>query len=1047
MNTSRQNNISKEDLYKKYLNIFSGIKFTLREIDIMSCVLHNRGNKKTADILSISYRTVETHIRNIIGKINKATRDDIIDFIEKSQVLSHFKTYYTWVITNYYFKNCLLKIASINQQKLHYAITDKMTSMEDQSYSVFTEKLQNMQKDLQLANIILTVKKSTTDHYFTLEPEGSKVSHKKIVIVFDNTNIKDTSGIIYIDFRGNYYLSILNLLETIIPKEAEVKKIIQEFKDQYFNLQGVSDLTITAKNTEKHTNKRVFIKYLIAALVIVIMALAVIFFFQKRDKLSPEPNIHNSSHRLSVDKNLHTWDLPYFNLEHYVNRTEIIKTITSRFTKKENIGNQTVFIGLYGLAGMGKTTLAKYLIHHPVKKYDFKGWFNAENDDFLKNSYISIGEKYHLFSRDTPEHQKIDKIKAWLNSQEDLLIVYDNAPDATILKKYLPNHGHIIITSRNYKLPGALALESMTQKESIALLLDLIPQKTMENQQAVNTLIETMGHLPLALSQAGAYIADNEMTISAYLSLYERARKKLLSDKTLPAMEEHEPIYIAWNLIIKALKQKPNQEKIFQLMGFIGQCYREEIPKKLLSQYLYGSTESDGMIELNTVFKSLKEYSLIKVYDDTISIHPLLHSFFQDLFADNTHKIQIIKKSIDTMVELKSLAEVPNNFAKLLFPHVESIFKHAQTTLKAQEYNKLILILAHISYTIGHYTFSYRTFKRALELQTKNFGDDHIENAKILGYLGKIEVILGYYDDSKKHLMRALEIQRKHYGLNSIKTTHILIALAKLEGATGHYLASHEMLEKALHIQKQNVNQNDKLDSNTIKITLLLGVNNLFLENYEVSDKLISQALSMAIERYGKKHMFVNSISFYLARAKLGLGNYQESIKLFKAVLTVSNQYFGLDHPDGSSHLHFLGKAQAMVGSYKESQQSLEKSLTIQESYFGANHARVAETLHTLGELHMKLSNDQESQKLLERALKIQENNFGSDNNKVADILYSLGDLNIKTGNYQAAKKFLERSLQIHKKYFGADHKKVKRTKDVLQTIGLIVTPHLICQN
>ena len=193
--TSRQNNISKEDLYKKYLNIFSGIKFTLREIDIMSCVLHNRGNKKTADILSISYRTVETHIRNIIGKINKATRDDIIDFIEKSQVLSHFKTYYTWVITNYYFKNCLLKIASINQQKLHYAITDKMTSMEDQSYSVFTEKLQNMQKDLQLANIILTVKKSATDHYFTLEPEGSKVSHKKIVIVFDNTNIKDTSRV------------------------------------------------------------------------------------------------------------------------------------------------------------------------------------------------------------------------------------------------------------------------------------------------------------------------------------------------------------------------------------------------------------------------------------------------------------------------------------------------------------------------------------------------------------------------------------------------------------------------------------------------------------------------------------------------------------------------------------------------------------------------------------------------------------------------------------------------------------------------------------
>ena len=117
MNTSNQHNISKEDLYKKYLNTVSGINFTLREIDIMSCVLHNRGNKKTADILSISYRTVESHIRNIIGKINKASRDDIIDFIEKSHVLAHFNTYYTWMLTRYYFKNCLLKIAKINQQE------------------------------------------------------------------------------------------------------------------------------------------------------------------------------------------------------------------------------------------------------------------------------------------------------------------------------------------------------------------------------------------------------------------------------------------------------------------------------------------------------------------------------------------------------------------------------------------------------------------------------------------------------------------------------------------------------------------------------------------------------------------------------------------------------------------------------------------------------------------------------------------------------------------------------------------------------------------
>lgn len=1015
------------------MNIISGVKFTLREVDVIACVLHHRGNKRTADILSISYRTVEVHIRNIIGKINKATRDDIIDFIEKSQVSAHIKTYYTWVLISYYFKNCLLKIARINQQELHYAIIDKMSVTEDQSYRLLTEKLQNIQKDLQLANVILTVKKSTTDHYFTLEPEGTKASHKKIVIVFDNNNNKDTSEVIYIDFRGNYYLSILNLLETIIPK-AEVKKIIQEFKDQYFNLQGVTNI---ASDAEQHANKRVFIKYLIAALVIVIMALAVIFFFQKRDKLSPEPNIHNSSHKLPVEKISQTWDLPYFKLAHYVNRNEIIKTVTDKLTQAQNVNKPTVFVGLYGLAGIGKTTLAKYLIHHPVKKYDFKGWFNAENDDLLKSSYISLGEKHHLFSQEVSEHQKIDKTKAWLNSQEDLLIVYDNAPDATILKKYLPDHGHIIITSRNYKVPGALALETMTQQESATLLSNLIPKKIMENQQAVDALVKTMGCLPLALSQAGAYIADNQIIIADYLNFYRHARKKVLSDKTLPAMEEHEPIYIAWNLTIQALRQKSNQEKIFQLLGFIGQCYREKIPKKLLSQYLFNSTDGDAMVELNTVLKSLTEYSLVKIYENTIAIHPLIHSFVQDLFTDQVIEVDIVKKAIESIIAFKSSLDIKlkDNFVKMLSPHVESIFSKAKNILKEQEYTKLTVFLGHSYYHLGDYKMSQKLLIRALDIQTQQAGNDCVENGLILYYLGKVEIQFGNYDKSQEHLTRSLEIQKKHYGADNIKTNPTLIQLAKLECTIGNYNACKDMLKKALYIQNQYADKNKPVDLNKIEILFLLGANELLLGNYEKSKKLLQQVSNLEAQHYDKNHVLTAPALYYLARVEMELGNYQESINLLKKVLTIENQYYGIDHPETIFTLHYLGRAEAMVGNYKTSKELLEQSLKFQEKYFGINHVKVADTLNSLGLLYMKIGKHQDSQQVLERALQIQEKSLDSNHIKVADTLYVLGELHSKTGNHQAAKKFLERALKIHKKYFGADHKKVKRTMDALDVL------------
>lgn len=42
-----------------------GINFTCREIDVIACILHGRVTKKIAIFLSISYKTVETHVRNI----------------------------------------------------------------------------------------------------------------------------------------------------------------------------------------------------------------------------------------------------------------------------------------------------------------------------------------------------------------------------------------------------------------------------------------------------------------------------------------------------------------------------------------------------------------------------------------------------------------------------------------------------------------------------------------------------------------------------------------------------------------------------------------------------------------------------------------------------------------------------------------------------------------------------------------------------------------------------------------------------------------------
>ena len=87
--------------------------FTIREIDIIACLIHNRGEKKIAALLSISPRTVSAHVRNIMQKLTCNSREAIIDFIEKSGKLNFLKNHYNILLINATFQNYLVKIGKL----------------------------------------------------------------------------------------------------------------------------------------------------------------------------------------------------------------------------------------------------------------------------------------------------------------------------------------------------------------------------------------------------------------------------------------------------------------------------------------------------------------------------------------------------------------------------------------------------------------------------------------------------------------------------------------------------------------------------------------------------------------------------------------------------------------------------------------------------------------------------------------------------------------------------------------------------------------------
>ncbi len=236
----------REELYRAYLSEINDIKFTNREVDVIACIVHNRSNKKIASLLSISYRTVENHIYNINSRIGKSSKDDIIDFIEKSGKLSYIRQYYSCVLLDDLFNNALLNIAkNVNKNPITYnTITynirgTNFLNTNQQLNTIIDQKLRKLQRDLKIANVILNINSTEVVHYYLLESNDNKIknTNKDIVLLFDDVIEHTEKKKVYIDFttKQNYYFSVFDLLKQIISNPT-YQIIENNFKVAYQNL-------------------------------------------------------------------------------------------------------------------------------------------------------------------------------------------------------------------------------------------------------------------------------------------------------------------------------------------------------------------------------------------------------------------------------------------------------------------------------------------------------------------------------------------------------------------------------------------------------------------------------------------------------------------------------------------------------------------------------------------------------------------------------------------------------------------------------------------
>jgi len=350
---------------------------------------------------------------------------------------------------------------------------------------------------------------------------------------------------------------------------------------------------------------------------------------------SPHDDVNSVMDKFDITRNN---NLPDRN-EYFSGRTDKFAMIDKLFRqdKKETVSIcQTVS----GLGGIGKTQLAIEYAYRYCGNYINCIWFVvAESSTTTYNFFKDFAERLSL---NLPPEYKPEElqwaVKAWLSENSHWLLIFDNLESYDVIEPYLPqkNAGHIIITSRNANVGFGTPLELFEFQPDESLLF---LQKRFSNDDELKMehyefddfdeyapkLAVRLGHLPLALEQAAAYIRNmNGYRISDYLKLLGESSVDAFGDEDAKALYYESVVNDTWKISFEALST--SAQYVMNLCAYMAPdripvAFFVDMRAKLPSP-LCENLETQQ--KTNRVFKNLRDYSLASGNAYFINIHRLV---------------------------------------------------------------------------------------------------------------------------------------------------------------------------------------------------------------------------------------------------------------------------------------------------------------------------------------------------------------------------------------------------------------------------------------
>ena len=627
----------------------------------------------------------------------------------------------------------------------------------------------------------------------------------------------------------------------------------------------------------------------------------------------------------------------------------------------------------------------------------------------------------------------------WLQSNGMWLLIFDNLDDISIIKGYLPSmqsSGHVLITTRNKNCDGIPAegveIIPMNSTESISLLLTrsgLQDDPRQEVKIEARKIADELGHLPLAIEQAAAYIRSSQ-NIFEYLSAYRQNRKDLLHDKPKGNYPYNESVATTWKMSLHRLET--TSQKLIELLAYLNP---DETLLTFLTTGNSGLPPELGLIVSNVFLlrhsvHDLEAYSLIRVWDEgrKITMHRLMQYIIRDDLDSEYRRVLITQVLRLGLSAFPDTVDGPNRqICRIHRSQVIAILANIEDEQNwidsldesALDWQELSERLAYYLFKDGYYSDSLKHYVKCVERTTRALGLEHPVTLRNMNNLAATFERLGRWSEAMKMHEECLGIRKRVLGMEHPDTLWSMTELAVMSDNLGRSTEAVKMHEECLEIRKRvlGVEHPDTLHS-------MMGLAGTYISLGRSSEavKMHEECLEIRKRVLGVEHPDTLWSMYGLAAAYLRLGRSIEAVKMDEECLEIRKRVLGVEHPDTLYSMYGLAVTYDSLGRSTEAMKVHEECLEIRKRVLGVEHPDTLHSMSGLAATYNSLGRSSEAVKMDEECLEIRKRVLGAENPDTLQSMNRLAATYDSLGRWTEAMKVFEECLEIRKRVLGAEH-------------------------